>query len=250
MPKKFYQKSNGDLAVWTDPQIVSQSELQTNLPVFQELRALSDEARTQLAISGMTSIGVPSFGSLQELDDWLDDEIDRILDVLDYFDYTTSPETISAVFQGAWFTPEFVESASHEEVGNPKENAIDGDFGNWWQSDQSGTRSIVFRLRSYSKKLEKIRLRSPVTDLRTQLQGVTIKASKALGMIDDPGNVLETDVDFTYIDNVWLEHTLATIKSNARYIKLEVASSLFVASPEQVRIRGIEAWVGIINHAV
>lgn len=250
MPKLFYQLADADtLSVYADPAVEEQADLQAALPPLQEIQGLSDATRALIAASGIPSLQIPGQPDLASFDAALDDEIDRIRDVLDYFSYDTGQETFGNVAQGAWYTPDAIESVSHENVGEEATLAIDDDFSTWWQSDDgSSTREIIFKLRDYPKKIERIRVRAPVTDLRAQIQGVTIKASKALAMIDDPDNTLDAGVNFTYIDNIWLEHTLAAVKANARYIKLEITQSLFVADPAQVRIREIEVRVGTRFH--
>lgn len=253
MARLYYHPINGgdDIEVYDDPQILNKADLELQRDALLDVQGLTDELRTLIASNGLASIGLPSFAGqadpLSMFDDYVQDELDRLLDVLDYFDYTTSSARIS-IAEHQWITPIAIESVSDENVGEEATLAIDEDFGTWWQSDAVGTREIVFELRGYPKKIEQVRLRAPVSDLRAQLQGVTIKAAKALAMIDAPGNVLDTDVDFTYVDNIWLEHVLTTPKFNARYIKLEVATSLHVANPEQVRIREIEVRVGTRNH--
>lgn len=247
MAKKFYERTGGGTAmnIWTDPDVWQQAEFQDQLPVLQDIRALTDEARTYVALTGIPSLGIPPTADLVSFDDILDDEIDRLLDILDYFNYDGKDETIT-VRDGAWVTPIALESVSDENVGEEGIHAIDQDNAAWWQSDAAGLRSIVFRVRDYRKMVVGLRLRTTAGDERTQLQGVSVSASQALGMIDDPSNVIETGIDFVYAGNAWMEHILAS-KKRGRYLKLDCSLSLHT-TPDQIRIREIEVRVGITNH--
>lgn len=248
---RFWYQLSGDpdvFNVYADPTTLDRADMEAYRDFLLEVQGASDAIRIELAMGSLNAVpGIGPQQSLQDFDDLVQDELDRYLDILDYYDYDTRQQTLT-VRDGAWITPIAIESVSHENVGEEATLAIDGDFGTWWQSDASGTREIVFELRSYPKKIERLRVRAPASDLRAQLQGVTIKAAKNINMIDDPRNWLDTDIDLTYTGNIWLEHTLTTPKFNARFMKLECATSLFVANPEQVRIREIEVRVGTRNH--
>lgn len=251
MAKLFYQLGGpGQLNIYDDPQQILQTDLENTRDVLAELLSLSDLTREALAQGGVPALGIPgSFESLSQFDDYLSDERDRILDVLDYFGYETRVENLT-VRDAAWYTPEAIESVSHENVGEEASNAIDGDFGTWWQSDDASgnPRTIVFRVRSYPKKFMGFRLRiSNAGEGRVQLQDVTIKSSGALAMIDDPGNVVEAGVDFAHDGDAWMEYNFAMGAGGRRYLKLEIPASLH-ADPDQIRIREIEVRVGITNH--
>lgn len=250
MAKLFYQLGGGGgtlLNVYDSPQVLVQSDLQNSRDVLQEITTLTDATRLALAQGGIPSLGIPGgFQSLTDFDTYLDDELERYLDILDYFSYESTVENLT-VRDAAWFLPEALESVSAEEVGAEGALSIDNDNGTWWQSDASGTRTIVFRVRSHQKKIEGLRLRvSNASEGRAQLQNVTIKASAALATIDNVDNVQATGVNFTWGGSNWIEYTFPTAKTG-RYLKLEVPSSLH-SNPDQVRIREINVRVGIINH--
>lgn len=247
MAKLFYQNAGaGFLNVYEDPLLEDEAALTALLPQLQEVQALSDSLRGVIAQGGIPQLGLASAGSLEAFDDALVDEIERVQDILDYFSYETRVENLT-VRDGLWITPVALESVSDENVGEEGVLAVDQDFGTWWQSDASGLRSIVFRVRDHRKMVEGLRLRCPSTDERCQLQGVTVRGAAALALIDDPGNVLDTNVDFTYAGNIWIEHTLAQ-KKRLRYLKLDVSQSLESSGTDSLRIREIEVRAGITNH--
>lgn len=251
MAKLYYQLGGpGQINVYDDPQVLSQNDLIGQRDALSEILGLSDVFRSALAQSGIPFFGIPGgHNTLADFDDFINEELDRLNDVLDYFSYSSRVEELT-VRDNAWFTPEAVVDVSHEEVGNEAVNAIDGDFGTWWQSNEGGTdpRTITFRVRSYSKKIEGIRLRisNPGED-RAELQDVTIRASKALAMIDDPGNVFASGIDFSHDGDAWMEHIFASPAHGKRFIKLDIPSSLH-SNPDHVRIREIEVRVGTTAH--
>lgn len=248
MAKLWYQLGGpGQINVYSDPQVLNQANLQTELATFQAIQGLDDQFRTWIASSGLAAAGIPGgFPDLQSFDDFLDDEVDRLADVLDYFDYEARQESIT-VRDGDWFVPEAVESVSDEFNENVAARSIDGDNATWWQSNATGERSIVYRVRSYRKRMSEIRLRiSGAGEGRTQLQGLTVRASAALGQIDAPGNVMASGVDLSHDGDAWLEVAFASPK-RARFIKLETSGSLH-SNPDQVRIREIQVRVGVTNH--
>lgn len=238
--------SGEELHVWRDPIVILEADLQAQLPVLQELRALSDEARVQIAASGLPTLGIQAQPDLESLDDFLDTEIDRIRDVLDYFnDYSVVTAEIPTAFEGAWYTPEAVESFTDDD-GNVAANAIDDNLGTFWQSVSSGPRQITVRLRDYRKRMERIRLRVPSAGMREELQDVTIRIATMLPALDLPQNIVDTGVDFDYAGNAWVEHTFST-PVYARYLRLETAGS---SQGDPIRIREMDIWVGVQPHNV
>lgn len=218
MAKLFYQLGGpGLLNVFEDPQVEDQAALQTLLPKLQEIQALSDELRADIAFNGIPSLNLSGAPDLATFDDLLTDEVERVQDILDYFDYDTRAESLT-VRDGAWITPEAVESVSHEETGNEATLSIDNDFGSWWQSNDSGVRTIVYRVRGYRKRITGFRVRVPTpADLRSQLQNVTVSAAAARSQINEPSNVLETGINIVELGSAWVEHTLAQAK-RARFL--------------------------------
>ena len=248
MAKLFYQNAGGgNLNVYDDPQVLVQSDLQAQDTALDEIIALSDTLRTFLAQGGIPGLGIPGgFSDLASFDSYLEDESERIKDILDYFDYGTRVENLT-VRDGEWVVPEALESVSDEAPGEEGTKSIDGDNGTWWQSNASGTRTIVFRVKSYKKKFEQIRLRiSNANEDRAELQNVTVKAAAALVNIDDAGNTIGTGVNFDHGGDNWMEYVFPT-KKRARYLKLEIPGSLH-SNPDQVRIREIQVFTGIHNH--
>lgn len=248
MANLYYDPINGglDMRVFKDPQIVSREDIEQQIAGFLVFRTLSDDARTLLASGGIPGAGIQGgWPDLASFDSYMDDELDRLRDILDYFDYEAGDAGL-VVRTADWFTPIAVESVSDENVGEEGVLTIDEDNTTWWGSDLAGTRSIVWEVRGYKKKLLGLRLRTTSGDDRTRLQGVTIRGSQAIGMIDEPQNEIATGVDFAYDGNVWMEYTFPSPKL-ARYLKLEFDTSAH-SSPDEIRIREIEVRVGIINH--
>lgn len=260
MANQFYDPINGgvDLQVYKDPQVITRQSLEDERDALLEIQGLDDALRTIIASSGLGSIGLPSFvgtaNPLADFDQYIEDELDRLRDVIDYFDYETGQARINVV-TGDWFLPEAIESFTDDNGVDVVANAIDAVDGGvpdpndplnstYWQSEVSGPRQITFRLRSYTKKCEGIRLRTNNGDERSQLQDVTVKASNVLGMIDAPSNVMVTGVDVDDA-NGWFEILFTKIK--CRYIKIEASTSNF-STPDVLRIRSLQARVGITNH--
>lgn len=230
---RFYEPKEGStrLTVIRDRSEFTQADDLERLSVITDLQNATQAVREYIA-------GGP--GALGEFDAKLETEEQELRDRLDYYDYSNEQIQIT-VKDGAWFTPEAVESVSDEKVGNEAVLAIDGDNQTYWQSDNAGTRTIIFRLRHYRKKVEKIRFRTNTSDGRSHLQGVTIRMSGGLGQIDNPQNEIATGLNLDGAAS-WFEHTLASPKSNVRYIKIECATSMHT-NPDQLRIRELAAWV-------
>lgn len=247
MAKIYWQLAGGGtlLRVYQDPEEAEQADVSGRLLIMQEIRGLSDGTRTLWAQVGVPQIGIGVFPSLQDFDDLLDTEIDRLSDILDYYDYDARDETL-VVRDGAWFTPVAVESVTDENSGEEAVKAIDGDFTQWWQSDAAGERKIVFRIRDYNKRLTGLRLRTTAGDERTWLRAATISVSGAIGAIDDPDRIASSNVDFDYDGDAWMEHTLAS-PMTGKYLQIAVSTSAF-SNSDQVRIREIEVRVGTLGH--
>lgn len=264
MANIYYDPINGgaDIQIYKDPQVISRVDLEAQRDALLNVQGLSDELRGFIASSGLSALSIPSFvgqpDPLDAFDSYIDDELTRLKDTIDYFDYESGTANLN-VRTADWFLPVAVEDFTDETVGGEAVNAIEAENGGdpdpndpvlttWWQSESSGLRVITFHLRDYSKKLEGIRLRAgSAGDGRAQLQGVTIKAANALAMIDDPSNVQAEDVDFTHAGDNWMEHTFASPKARARYIRLECSESLH-SNTDHLRIRAMQARVGIFNY--
>lgn len=246
MPKIFYQQDGVDptqIFVWADPATEDTDELGNDtLTALQQLQTLGDESLALLAGGGIPGL-VPPQPDLQTLKDFIDKEVNRRRDILDYPSYDLKTEQILNVFDGMWMLPEAVESVSHENVGEEGPLSIDGLNTTWWQSDQAGLRVATYRLRTYTKRLERIRLRSPVGDLRAQLQNVTIKVANTIANLDS--NVVDSGVNFTHAGNDWIEHPFPS-PHNGLYIRIETDDSLHAS--DHIRIREVQSRVITRRH--
>ena len=233
-----------ELQVTRDASLFSEAADQARRDSIQEIQALSDNTRTILA----QAAGLP----LSEYDDALEDELWDILDRLDYYGYSNRTESVN-VKDGAWFTPIAVESVSSEDILSPPNNrlaifSIDGLNSTGWRTSINERHSITYLLRDYPKKISKMRIRStgsPAT--RQQLINIDVSASRGLGAIDNPQNLLLEN--FTPSPTwpgggVWFEIDFTSKKNNARYIKL----SMDTEHPDnQLELREIAFWVETKN---
>lgn len=261
MPKQGYKfdDANQVFEIINENQVLSKSDMKVQLAAFREVRAFDDATRTKLALGAPGFfIQQGQFQSLADLDTHLDDEIKRLGNMLDYEFYNRAPLTINGVASHGYMVPEAVESVSDDNGSDIAANAIDVVGGDpwaaepstFWQSEITGTREIVFRLRGdYDVKVEGIRLRVNASDTRAALQDVTIKAASNINRIDDPGNVMTpAPVAFVNTGKANVEYIFpGGPKFNARYVKLEFSTSLHPPTFNEVRIRVFEARVGVIN---
>lgn len=248
MAKQFYQLVGGtELVSWDDPANLSdEASVQSLIDGLKPFQDLPDASRALLAYTGLPQLGIAGgWPDLASFDDVLDDEVDRLEDLRDYFSYDSKQETIGNVRDGAWFEPEAVEAFSAEQVGNEAALAIDGDNSTGWIGG-AGAQSITFRLRSYRKNVESVRLWIPNNTLKAELQGLTIRAAEALSQIDNPSNVMNaTPFDLTFSGSAW-QTVPFDRKKRCRYIKLDIAGSTHASNESMVR--AIEARVVTFNH--
>lgn len=245
MAKLYYQpiQANTKLHVYEDPQELVYTELQAERNALLEVQGDSDALRTEMALGGLPGLGIPRAENLQEFDDAVQEELDRVLDILDYENYGVRVENLT-VKDGAWFLPEALEDFSSENVGEEAVRAIDGTNNTWWETVDT-TPFITVRVRSYKKSFNRIRLRSTSGDLRAQLQNVDVRIANSLGLIDDPGNLVGT-FSFTYAGNAWIEVAFPS-KKGGRYLKLDGFTSLH-ADPSQIRVREVGLFAIVSNH--
>ncbi len=265
MAKLMYNPINGGTAIekYDDPTVDQKVDLEATRNDLMTLAGLADEIREDIARSGITlnlsGSSFPPFpGSvdetaLEQFDAALASEYDRVRDVLDAFDYDKGPAPIGNVALNDLFLPIAVEDVSDEAVGNEAVFAIDAVGGGspdpndplnttYWLSSTPGLRIITFQIRDYPKKLEGIRLKTNSTDDRALLQDLTVKAAKVVGQLD--ANIVASGVNLD--DSAgWFD--IAFTKQNARFVRLECSESLF-STPDVLRIRSIQALVGITNH--
>ena len=244
MAKQFYQKVADALVSWDDPQnLTTQAALVAQYEALQPFQQLSDASRTLLAQGGVPGAGIPGgFPDLASFDDWLTDEIERLQDLADYYDYSVKQETIGNVADGAWYTFEAVEAVSDESIGAAA-LAIDADTATAWETDALPC-SITLRLREYRKNVESVRIWCPNNTQKTWLNGVTIRAAQSLAMIDDPSNVVASGVDVEFDATAWQEVPFDS-KKRCRYVKLDITDSQHASN---VQLRSIEARVTTFNH--
>lgn len=205
-----------ELDLFIDPFTFVKADDETRLLEIAEFQALSDAARTEVAIC-------KEFGTLAAFDAALQDEQWDIEDRIDYYSYDDRTENLT-VRDGAWFTPDSVDSFCGETGANVVGNSIDGSFGTFWRHSVDERHSVIYKLRNYPKKVARIRFRynstEPVTE---QLSNLDVHAAKNLANIDEAENILETGINISWPvgqGSIWVEHTLAQKKNKARYIKL------------------------------
>ena len=249
-------ESKTKLQVYKDPQIKTKTDMEDDRDTLQSIQGLSDAFRGDIAQSGLASLGIPGgFGSLQDFDDFVEAELDRILDELDYFDYEVNTANLNIV-DFDWFLPEALETPLPADNGTDVvANCIDAQGGGspdpndplnttYWQLEVAGARALIVRLRGYTKRCEGIRLRTNAGDTRAQLQGLTVKAANSLANIDDVANTVATGVNLDDT-NAWYE--VSFVKPKCRYLKLEFSTSAHT-NPDITRIRSLQVKVGITNH--
>ena len=250
MAKQFYQLVAGTpdtIVVWDDPQnLTDQATLQAQVDALTPFQSLSDGARTLLAQGGVPGAGIPGgFPDLQSFDDFLNDEIERIQDIIDYYGYSAKQETIANVRDGADYTPIAIESFSAETVGFEAANSIDGDNGTGWQPGAQPA-SITYRVRDHRKNIEAIKLWIPNNTLRTYLQGLTVRAAQSLSQIDDPGNIVVNSVNLAHTPGQALQTVTFDFKKRARYVKLDIDGSAHAQN--EIEIRTFLARVTTFGH--
>lgn len=260
MAKQGYKYDDvaGTIEVINENQVLPLADMAVQLAAFRQVRQFDDATREKLALGAPGFfIAQGQFSGLADLDQFLDDEIERFANLLDLTSYAKAPFTIGGTADHDWFIPEAIESFTDETVGGEAVNAIDAvgrgspdpndpENSTYWQSESTGVRQLTLRLRDYSKKVEGIRLRVNASDGRAALQDVTIKCSNGLGMIDDPSNVVATGIAFDNVGQAMVEYIFPSPKYRCRYIKIEASQSAH-SRPDELRIRSFQARVGVIN---
>ena len=232
---RWYEPSGSPtdtLAVIRDKLIFTKAADDARLLVITDIQGLSDTTRQ--AIAGSQDLA--DFDAGLEAEEW------EIRDRLDYYSYPTRTENLT-VADGAWFSPDSVDSFCGEHATNVASNTVDGNTGTFWQHFNSHTHNITFKLRDWPKKVTKIRFfYGSALPVRERLSNMTVKASRDISQIDVAANTLETGINITWpgTGGVWVEHTLANFKSNARYIKLEFDTA---DASNNAQMREFEVWV-------
>lgn len=230
--KQWYEHIAGNTAMnlLQDPLAFDKTVDTARLSVIVELQALSTTARQEIAdINGQ---------SLAEFDDDLEKEGWELNARLLFYDFPTRGLNLT-VKDGDWFSPEAVESFCGETGANVAANSIDENDATFWRHVADEEHSITYRLRDFPLKISKIRFRYNNTEpANEQLDTLTVRASRALGKIDDAGSLLESNLNITWPagqGSVWVEHTLVLKKASARYVKLEGFGSAQASNTIQIR---------------
>lgn len=225
-----------DIKLWIDPEPYNKTDLQDERDRLQAIKTSPLECRTELAVC-------KGYPSVADYDDFIQDEIDEIKDLIDYFGYSTKVTNLT-VMDGEWFTPTDIESVSNEDVGNEAVNAVDGNNVTFWRSSNNEVHEIIFKLRTYPKKISKFRIwYASGESARERLNDIDVHAANALGNLDEPQNILETGINLTWTagGGVWVEHTLASKKNKCKYIKFVIGNT--DNGNNQAQMREIEFWV-------
>lgn len=238
MAKRLYSEvtAGEELGIFDDPPIFNKTDDTAALADIVEIRGLAASIRTRLGACGGFS--------LSEYDDYLEEQFEDLSERLDYYDYATTTKNIT-VLDGAWFSPDAVESFGGEDVGNEATRSIDGMNNTFWRDSVNHQHHIIYQLRDHTKKISKIRFRYGASEsARERLNNMDVHSSKVIEKIDDEENILETGINISWptgAGEVWVEHTLATKKHSARYVKLVIDDT--DNGSNHVQIREFEVWV-------
>jgi len=206
-----------DLDHLTNPERFNKTTDTDRLGVVSELQGLSLIARTQIA-PPLGHTDVVAFDAALEDEQW------ELQDRLDYYSLYSNRTQDFTVRDGAWFTPDSVDSFCGETGPNVVGNSIDGVNTTFWGHNVDERHSVIYLLRDYPKKITKIRFRYNTAELvAEQLTNLDVHASKNIGEIDNAENILETGINIIWPigqGSVFVEHTLAQEKNETRYIKL------------------------------
>lgn len=238
MAKRFYSEvtAGSDLGVFDDPGIYNKTQDIADLAIVTEQQALANSIRTLLAVCNLQT--------LAEYDEMLSDLFDELSERIDYYDYNTTVKN-TTVMTGAWFSPTEIQSVLGEDLGNEATKSIDGNNTTFWRDSTNHQHVIIFKLRDYPKKISKIRFRYGAGEsARERLNNMDVHASKGIANIDNAENILETGINISWpvaAGEVWVEHTLATKKNRARFVKLVIDDT--DNGQNQAQIREFEVWV-------
>lgn len=226
-----------DLDVVTDVERDNKVADLARVSEIEEIEALSDTTRTRLAACA-GAVDLVAY-DVQILDEkW------EIQDRLDYYTLYSNRTQNLTVRDGAWFTPDSVDSFCGETGGDVVGQSIDGTNSTVWKHSVNERHSVVYLLRDYPKKVSRIRFRYNSTEPAVErLTNLDVHAAKNVANIDDAENILETGINITWPTgqgSTWVEHTLAQKKAKARYIKLVFDTA---HSQNTAQVREFAVWV-------
>jgi len=231
MAKRLFERRDGQvpptISLWDNPRELTEAEFDEVIAQGEELLALSEDAYNAM---GAYCPNLPTKEEIQA-------QVDNAKDKKDFFDYDKVVHTMQ-IADGSWFEMIAVESFCGEETGFEAVLAIDGQTSTWWQHDADEAHEIVFQLRDYSKRVEKIRIRRGGND-RSELTDIDIYVANSIGGLDEPSNLAVSGATLPTVSD-WNEVDF-TNKQRGQYIRLTGFGS--VHSGNEVRIREIEAWV-------
>jgi len=231
MAQKLFEKQGADnIKIWTDPELLERSVLEDDITFFTALLALDDRIK-EMMFAGMGLSSVESFDAV------IQDELDQRQDQLDALDYDTIVHNMT-LYDGEWYSPEAVEAHCGEETGNEAVLAIDGSTTTFWQHNTDEAHQIDFRLRSYWKKVTKIRIRRQ-TNVRSALNNLDVYFSRTLNELDDASNLVATGITIS-TDNDWNEIEFSASKRGS-YLRLTGFGSAHAGN--EIRIREVEVRV-------
>lgn len=234
MAKLWYEPKSGgtELQANIDPLVFAQTVDTADLALNAEYQGLSDPIRLEIAVGR-------GYTNLPDFDDYLQDEEWELLDRLDYYTYATESRSLT-VANGAWFTPEAIEDVGGETDPDVAANSIDDDNQTFWRHNVNHLHTVTYRIRSYPKKVGKIRFRHATSQPdREQLTNLTVKIAKHLAQIDNPEKVVADEVNPDWTSSGWVEVNVAD-NERARYIKLEFET---VRADNFAQVREFDVWV-------
>lgn len=222
-----------DTKLWKDPTIYTKADIPGDITTLEAILALSDDAKTWIISQSRTL-----YQSISDFNDAVQDEVDKLKDILDYFDYVTKNTTITN-YDGMWMTPEAVESVCGEDTGQEATLSIDGTNSTYWEHDVNEAHEIVYRIRPYLKKCSKIRLRLP-TAVKAKLHNLTVHAAQSISGLSNNDNKVIDDISPVWIEQSWNEFVF-DFKRRAKYLKLSGFGS--ENANDYIRIYEIDVWV-------
>jgi hypothetical protein len=236
MAKKFYWKKSADtIAFVSISDNINKADLQTELVTISNELGRPDEEKLLSLEAGQSIV------TLDEYNDNITKESDRVSEILDYFDYNTTTFTADEI-TNLYMTPDAIVSFCAEDVGFEASKSIDDDNGTWWQDSTNHTHEIIYRIRDYPKRVIGFQIRRDNND-RSELTNLEARVANSLGGLNNDDNILVTGATLpTPAD--WNE-IAATKKQTGEFIKLTYDSA---NADNEARIREIQVLTEPINN--